>query len=318
MGHDLWLESLRRAAGSPDALGRLLAEDLPTDALQQIGDALLAVSELAGTDLSDVVDRLVEQLRERRWDGDDELADALDHVAGRGASPLRPLPVELDDVGDALRQHAGSENYLDLQTGTVWLQSMTDFGVDDDLDVDFEDETRWLFLEGEGSRDATATWNASSRPSMTTTSRPGSLGRSRDAAPSGVSVLCSNAIPSSTRDGIASMPTPGLDMHAAGSPTTATRPDPHAGPTSHNRAGAGNLARGDRYLKVTLGPCRWVATVAPPPRRGEIMSFVPRRANPRGGMSCLPLYHLQISSPWACVTLRVAELLRPTWLASRA
>ncbi len=154
MGHDVWLESLRRAAGNPDALDRALAEDLPTDALQQVGDALLAVSELAGNDLSGVVDRLVEQLRERRWDGDDELVDALDRVAGRGASPLRPLPVELDDVGDALRQHAGSANYVDLQTGTVWLQSMTDFGVDDNLDVDFEDETRWLFLEGEGSRDA--------------------------------------------------------------------------------------------------------------------------------------------------------------------
>ncbi len=154
MGHDVWLESLRRAAGNPDALDRVLAEDLPTDALQQIGDAVLAVSEFAGTDLSGVVDRLVEQLRARRWDGDAELVDALDHVAGRGASPLRPLPVELDDVGDALRQYAGSANYLDLETGTVWLQSMTDVGVDDDLDVDFEDETRWLFLEGEGSHDA--------------------------------------------------------------------------------------------------------------------------------------------------------------------
>ncbi|HEY3670781.1 MAG TPA: UPF0158 family protein [Acidimicrobiia bacterium] len=154
MGHDPWLESLRRAAGSPDALERVLAEDLPTDALQQIGDALLAVSDLAGTDLSGVVDRLVEQLRARRWDGDDELADALDRVAGRSPSPLQLLPVELDDVGEALSQQAGSANYLDLQSGTVWFQTMTDFGVDDDLDVNFEDETRWLFLEGEGSHDA--------------------------------------------------------------------------------------------------------------------------------------------------------------------
>ena len=154
MGHDVWLESLRRAAGNPDALERVLAEDLPTDALQQIGDTLFGVLEPVGTGLSGVVDRLVEQLRERRWDGDDELADALDHVVGRCASPLRPLSVELDDVGEALCEQAGSENYLDLQTGTVWLHTMSDFGVADDLDVDFDDETRWLFLEGEGSHDA--------------------------------------------------------------------------------------------------------------------------------------------------------------------
>jgi Uncharacterised protein family (UPF0158) len=154
MGHDLWLESLRRAAGDPRALDDLLADELPSDALQQIGGTLLGVSELAGTGLSGVVDRLVAQLRERRWDGDDELADALDCLLGRSASTLVPLAVELDDVGDALRQQAGSANYLDLQNGTVWFQTMTDFGVDDDLGVDFEDETRWLFLEGEGSHEA--------------------------------------------------------------------------------------------------------------------------------------------------------------------
>jgi hypothetical protein len=75
MRHDVWLESLRRAAGDPDALGRVLAEDLPTDALQHIGDAVLGVPERAGTDLTQVVDRLVDRLRQRQWDGDDELAD---------------------------------------------------------------------------------------------------------------------------------------------------------------------------------------------------------------------------------------------------
>jgi hypothetical protein len=96
-------------------------------------------------------DRLVDQLRERGWDGDEELGDALDHVMGRRASTLRPLLVELDDVGEALSQQAGSENYLDLQTGTVWFHTMSDFVMADDLDVDFSDESRWLFLLGEGS-----------------------------------------------------------------------------------------------------------------------------------------------------------------------
>jgi hypothetical protein len=153
MSHDAWLESLRRAAGDPDALYRLLAEDLPADALQHIGDAILTVLELP-SDLADVVDRLVERLRERQWDGDDELANALEHVIGRRASPLPPLPVELADLGEALNEQDGTENYLDLTTGTVWLHTMTDFGVADDLDIDFSDDTRWLFVLGEGSHEA--------------------------------------------------------------------------------------------------------------------------------------------------------------------
>ena len=124
------------------------------DALQQIGDAqFLAVSELWAATCPVWSTDSSSSCEPRRWDGDAELVDALDHAAGRGASPLRPLPVELDDVGDsASASTPAARTVLRSTTGTVWLQSMTDFGVDDDLDVDFEDETRWLFLEGEGSR----------------------------------------------------------------------------------------------------------------------------------------------------------------------
>jgi hypothetical protein len=154
MGHDVWLDSLRRAAGDPDALGRVLAEELPTDALQHIGDAVLSVLELPGTDLSDAVDRLVDRLRERHWDGDDELVDTLEHVIGRRPSPLPPLGAELAEVGEALSEQAGTENYLDLHTGTVWFHTLSDFGVADDLDVDLSDEARWLSLLREGSHEA--------------------------------------------------------------------------------------------------------------------------------------------------------------------
>jgi Uncharacterised protein family (UPF0158) len=118
MGHDVWLDSLRRAAGDPDA-----------------------------------VDRLVDRLRQRQWNGDEELTDTLEDVMGRHPSPLRPLPVELAEVGEALSEQAGTENYLDLHTGTVWFHTMSDFGVADDLDVDLSDENRWLFLRGEGSQE---------------------------------------------------------------------------------------------------------------------------------------------------------------------
>jgi hypothetical protein len=78
----------------------------------------------------------------------------LVQATGGGEARLVPLPVELDEVGDALTQAAGSANYLDLQTGTVWFHTLTDAGMDDELDVDLDDETRWLFLEGEGSHEA--------------------------------------------------------------------------------------------------------------------------------------------------------------------
>ena len=130
-----------------------MTEDLPTDALQHIGDALLTVLEVPGTDLTGAVDRLVDRLRERQWDGDDELAETLEHVISRRASSLRPLPVELADLGEALSEQRGTENYLDLHTGTVWLHIMSDFGVADELDIDFSDDTRWLFVLGEGSHE---------------------------------------------------------------------------------------------------------------------------------------------------------------------
>jgi hypothetical protein len=154
VGHDVWLESLRRAAGDPEALARLLGDALPNDALQLIGDAVLTVLEPSRVELAEVVDRLVVCLRGRGWDGDDELADALEHVAGRRSSSLRALLVGLDEVGEALAEQFGTEHYLDLETGMVWSQSMIDFGVADDFEVDFSDESRWLFVVGEGSDEA--------------------------------------------------------------------------------------------------------------------------------------------------------------------
>ena len=180
-------------------------------------------------------------LRERQRDGDDELANALEHVIGRRASPLTPLPVELADLGEALSEQDGTANYLDLQAGNVWLHTMTDFGVADDLEIDFSDDTRWLFVLGEGSHAAYRDLQRSLAPSMTKTWRHNSPSRSRVVAPSGGSAACLNATPPSSHAGTASMPTRGSDTRAAGSPTTATKPDPAATTTSHNRSRAGNL-----------------------------------------------------------------------------
>jgi Uncharacterised protein family (UPF0158) len=153
MGHDPWLESLRRGAGDASELAELLAGGLPGDALQHIGDAMFAVPTPWGPDLTEIVGRLMGRLRDRGWDGDHELAEALQGVVD-GTSPLRTLRVELDDVGEALNESDGTENFLDLREGTVWFHTMPAFGVDEDLDVDLSDESRFLFLPGEGSYEA--------------------------------------------------------------------------------------------------------------------------------------------------------------------
>ncbi len=152
MGHDPFLESLRRAAGKPDVLLPLLGQ-LPNDALQQIGDAVLAtLDRQPNADLGAAVDRLIGALDEREWDGDTELIAALNDATGRRPSQLPVLRLELDDLADALRQAEGSDNHLDLQSGFVWQHTLTD--AMDDPEEDLDDETRWLFVMGEGPSEA--------------------------------------------------------------------------------------------------------------------------------------------------------------------
>ena len=65
----------------------------------------------------------VVELRERGWDGDDELADQLDGLLGAGATPLlRPLPVNLEELAGALEgDPLSGSGRLDLQSGRCGL-----------------------------------------------------------------------------------------------------------------------------------------------------------------------------------------------------
>ncbi len=59
-----------------DALVEALAEqDWPDDALQLIGDAVLVVARGRHHDIEPAARRCVGELRDRGWEGDDELAD---------------------------------------------------------------------------------------------------------------------------------------------------------------------------------------------------------------------------------------------------
>jgi hypothetical protein len=71
----------------------------PGDSLQLIGDGLLAALR-DGTDGSvDLAQACVTALDAPEWDGDRELADALNAALGTGPTPmLRPLPVGPTEV----------------------------------------------------------------------------------------------------------------------------------------------------------------------------------------------------------------------------
>jgi hypothetical protein len=107
--------------------------------------------------------RLTEQcaarLRERFWDGDEELAAELEAALGTTpGSTLAVLPVDLDEVADVLDASPSDGGVIDLTTGDVWTRSMIDDTDEvDDEQPDFDDDTRWLYVAadgpGEGYRD---------------------------------------------------------------------------------------------------------------------------------------------------------------------
>lgn len=137
-----------------DALAqRLAGEAWPDDALQLIGDAVLVVARGRAQDIEPAARRCVEELRERDWEGDDELAIRIESVFGWGPVPLlRPLPVDLEQLGELLegdpRMGGGR---IDLATGEVWPQVALDYAAETGED-DEEDEDGWLWVECEGSR----------------------------------------------------------------------------------------------------------------------------------------------------------------------
>ena len=128
------------------------------DALQLAGDGLMAAVIQRVEGAPELVRHLVLALRQRGWDGDDDLADQLDAMLGSGPAPmLRPVPVDLDELagileGDPL--HGGGR--IDLKTGEVWPQAAIEYaretGEEDEDAAD--DPERWLSVHCEGSREA--------------------------------------------------------------------------------------------------------------------------------------------------------------------
>ena len=147
MAHDEWRASLRINHDNPTGLAAALTE-VPGDGLQHAGNAI--IGHLTDPALRTIATDLVAALTDRDWDGDLELADALRRHLTNTASTLTPVPVDLEELGEALDETPGVESLLRLDTGTVWPGQLLDLGEQPD-GYDPEDPGRWLPFAGEGS-----------------------------------------------------------------------------------------------------------------------------------------------------------------------
>lgn len=159
VGHRVDRDEVRGAVYRADAdalVDALTGPEWPGDALQLMGDAVLVARE-RGPDVEPAARRCVEELRDRDWEGDAELAAQIESVFGWGPVPLlRSLRVDLEELASVLEgDPANGGGRIDLLTGEVWPQSVFDYveetGDDDDLEDD-EDDERWLWVHCEGSR----------------------------------------------------------------------------------------------------------------------------------------------------------------------
>lgn len=158
-------QRLRAAVRGGDAAAIMAAlEDRDVVQCPQVsGDALVLALSAQVERAWPLAERCVEILRERDWAGDVELANELQAVLGAtpiGSQTLLAVPVDLDDVVDALRGDAVcGGGRLDLRSGEVILNPPFDgpaLGLDDDdgcEEQEYEsDSDRWLAIEGLGSQ----------------------------------------------------------------------------------------------------------------------------------------------------------------------
>src|SRR5688572_14501510 len=122
--------------------------------LQLLGDALLLAIDAAQNDATEHASHLTRALRDRDWDGDAELAEALD-AALAGHASLRPsIAVDLDDLADVLDGNEFGAR-LDVVTGDVWTEYAIEYAIESDQPgaAAFEDPDRWVEIEPAGSSD---------------------------------------------------------------------------------------------------------------------------------------------------------------------
>jgi uncharacterized protein UPF0158 len=137
-----------------DVLRGVGADD---DSLQLAGDGLIAAVMQRVDGAAELARGLVVGLRQRGWDGDDELADQLEAQLGSGpAAMLRAVPVDLEELAGILEGDPLSVGgRIDIRTGEVWPQAAIEYALETgEEDEDTADPERWLPVHGEGSRES--------------------------------------------------------------------------------------------------------------------------------------------------------------------
>lgn len=156
-------ERLRRLRGAQHAddgsvLVALLSGRQLEEVLQLAGDAVGRAAAGGVGGAAELAEAFARALDERGWEGDQELAEQLRGVLGRGPAPLlHPLPVDLEELSSLLEGNpAWGGGALDLVTGEC-RHSGPDPWEDDEDEGDEEDGDRWLPVacqgSGEGYRD---------------------------------------------------------------------------------------------------------------------------------------------------------------------
>jgi hypothetical protein len=144
------------SSGNGASIVHQLHDDgLALDVLQTVGDGLVIAFHQMVDGVEVQIARCLAALDERGWKGDRELMDHLESLAsGVPGEPLKPLPIDLDDLAGALEgDPLKGGGRIDLSTGEVWSDEIVDALMDaDELDADELEETdRWLVFSSEGS-----------------------------------------------------------------------------------------------------------------------------------------------------------------------
>ena len=144
------------ARGDGAGLVAVLSQGLwPADSLQLVGDGLLAAVRDDTGGSVELALACVNALRERSWEGDRELVEALEAASGNGPAPmLRPLPIDLEELSMILEgDPVQGSGRIDLTTGEVWPQAAIEYAQEVDEEED-DDPDRWLWVESPTSRSA--------------------------------------------------------------------------------------------------------------------------------------------------------------------
>src|SRR6478736_5131104 len=144
--------ALRAAIATADgaALVAQLRQGWPQDALQLPGDGLAAAVQQHVPGAAELAHECVQALRDREWDGDEELAGHLEAVLGVAPTPLlRRLQVDLEMLSGVLEgDPLSGDGRVDLRSGEVWPPEVIDYAVESgELDeADADDPERWLCI----------------------------------------------------------------------------------------------------------------------------------------------------------------------------